>query len=139
MGINKTQALQDLQKALLQINGSLLRLGINTEDKLLQLEKAPSPILVTVDGIVISFKLLQPINVLSLILVTEEGITIEVRVVQFEKAEVPISFTLEGISIDGTLEQPDKKCAGTEATRLPIVTDFNVGKFEKEPVGQSMA
>ena len=32
MDINKTQALHDLQKALLQINGSLLRLGINTEE-----------------------------------------------------------------------------------------------------------
>ncbi len=32
MDINKTQALQDLQKALLQINGSLLRLGISTNE-----------------------------------------------------------------------------------------------------------
>ena len=32
MDINKTQALHDLQKALLQINGSLLRLGINTNE-----------------------------------------------------------------------------------------------------------
>ena len=32
MDINKTQALQDLQKALLSINGASRRLGINTED-----------------------------------------------------------------------------------------------------------
>ena len=32
MNINKTQALQDLQKALLSINGAGRRLGINTEE-----------------------------------------------------------------------------------------------------------
>ena len=32
MDINKTQALQDLQKALLSINGASRRLGINTEE-----------------------------------------------------------------------------------------------------------
>ena len=32
MDINKTQALHDLQKALLSINGSSRRLGINTEE-----------------------------------------------------------------------------------------------------------
>ena len=32
MDINKTQALQDLQKALLSINGASRRLGINPED-----------------------------------------------------------------------------------------------------------
>ena len=32
MNTKEIQALQDLQKALLQINGSLLRLGINTEE-----------------------------------------------------------------------------------------------------------
>ena len=32
MDINKTQALHDLQKALLSINGASRRLGINTED-----------------------------------------------------------------------------------------------------------
>ena len=32
MNTKEIQALQDLQKALLQINGSLLRLGVNTED-----------------------------------------------------------------------------------------------------------
>lgn len=32
MDINKTQALHDLQKALLSINGASRRLGINTEE-----------------------------------------------------------------------------------------------------------
>jgi hypothetical protein len=32
MDINKTQALQDLQKALLSINGASRRLGISTEE-----------------------------------------------------------------------------------------------------------
>ena len=32
MDINKTQALQDLQKALLSLNGASRRLGVNTED-----------------------------------------------------------------------------------------------------------
>lgn len=35
MDINKIQALQDLQKALLSINGASRRLGINTEVKIL--------------------------------------------------------------------------------------------------------
>lgn len=39
MGINKTQALQDLQKALLSINGSTRRLGLNTEEVVIVLPR----------------------------------------------------------------------------------------------------
>ena len=39
MDTNKTQALHDLQKALLSINGALLRLGINKEDTHIVLPK----------------------------------------------------------------------------------------------------
>lgn len=40
MDTNKTQDLHDLQKALLSINGALLRLGINKEDTHIVLPKA---------------------------------------------------------------------------------------------------
>lgn len=39
MNINKTQALHDLQKALLSINGSTRRLGINTEEVVIVLPR----------------------------------------------------------------------------------------------------
>lgn len=39
MDINKTQALQDLQKALLSINGSTRRLGLNTEEVVIVLPR----------------------------------------------------------------------------------------------------
>ena len=39
MDINKTQALNDLQKALLSINGSTRRLGINTEEVVIVLPR----------------------------------------------------------------------------------------------------
>ena len=39
MDINKTQALQDLQKALLSINGASRRLGINTEEVVIVLPR----------------------------------------------------------------------------------------------------
>ena len=39
MDINKTQALQDLQKALLSINGASRRLGISTEEVVIILPK----------------------------------------------------------------------------------------------------
>ena len=39
MNINKTQALQDLQKALLSINGASRRLGINTEEAVIILPR----------------------------------------------------------------------------------------------------
>ena len=39
MDINKTQALQDLQKALLSINGASRRLGINTEEAVIILPR----------------------------------------------------------------------------------------------------
>ena len=39
MDTNKTQALQDLQKALLSINGASRRLGINTEEVVIVLPR----------------------------------------------------------------------------------------------------
>lgn len=39
MDINKAQALQDLQKALLSINGSTRRLGLNTEEVVIVLPR----------------------------------------------------------------------------------------------------
>ena len=39
MDINKTQALQDLQKALLSINGASRRLGVNTEEVIIILPR----------------------------------------------------------------------------------------------------
>ena len=48
--------------------------GIVISVKLLQEEKAPSPMLVTLSGIVISVRLLQPTKALSPMLVTPLGI-----------------------------------------------------------------
>lgn len=53
-------------------------------DRLLQELNAMDPILVTEEGIVMSVRLLQPENAQEPILVTEEGIVMSVRLLQPE-------------------------------------------------------
>ena len=65
----------------------------------LQLENAPSPMLVTLEGITISDRESQLENAQSPMLVTLEGMTISERERQKENAPSPMLVTLEGITI----------------------------------------
>lgn len=56
--------------------------------------------LVSVDGILILVKLVQPKNVESLIVVTELGIVTDVRLVQPEKAEELMLVTVLGMTYE---------------------------------------
>jgi hypothetical protein len=73
-----------------------------------QLENALSPIIVTLFGISIDVKLLQPKNVSLLIAIKLLGDSnsTDVKLEQPEKALSPIKITVFGISIDGKLMQP---------------------------------
>ena len=63
--------------------------------------------LVTVSGMVMDGKLLQPENVLSSILVTPSGITMgDVKLEQPLNANLPMLITLSGMVMDGRLLQP---------------------------------
>ena len=73
--------------------------------KLLQLENELSSILVTLSGIVMVFKLLQPLNVFSLINSTPLEIVILVKLEQLWNELSPIYVTLSGIIMLFKLEQ----------------------------------
>ena len=92
--------------------------GIIREVISVQFSKALSPMLVTLSGITISFRLVFE-NALFPIDLTLFGITISVRLV-FENAPFPIIFTLSGIVTDDNPVQPLSPL--TEVILLPNVT-----------------
>ena len=83
------------------VNDSLALITILSNDS--QCSKATEPMLVTESGMVISVKLLQPLNVYSPIIFTPYGILILVKLLQSWNAKVPIEVTVSG-SI--TLDKP---------------------------------
>lgn len=82
--------------------------GMSIDVRLLQPAKAFLPMVVTFAGISIDVSLLHPSNTQSPILVTLAGIFIEVRLLHPEKVICPISVTLAGMSIDVRPLQPSK-------------------------------
>ena len=61
-------------------------------------EKAHSPMLVTLFGMLMLLRDLQPLKALFPIVVTESGMSILVRKSQSEKAHPPILVTLSGMT-----------------------------------------
>ena len=92
--------------------------------KLLQLENAPSAILVTLWGMLIEERA-QPVKAFSPMLVTLLGMMIEVRLLQSWKALYPICVTLLGIVIDVNPLQPLKAREPILVTLLGIVMAVN--------------
>ena len=70
-----------------------------------QLRNASAPMLVTLSGIVIDVRLVQPQNAPAPILVTLSGIVIALRLLQLENAASPILVTLLGIVTEKKLSQ----------------------------------
>ena len=88
------------------------------EVRLEQLEKASSPMLVTLLPMVTDERLEQEPKVNCSIFVTPLGMVIEVRLEQFVKACNPILVTLSGIVTEDRLEQPPKVLGSIFVTPL---------------------
>ena len=83
-------------------------LPMTTEERLLQALNALDPILVTELGIVIDWRLIHPRNTASLMVFTELPIITDTRLSQSLNAEEPILITEFGIVIDLRLSHPLK-------------------------------
>ena len=99
--------------------------------RLVQPEKADSPISVTLSGITISARLVQSEKADLPIDVTLSGITISARLAQLEKADSPISDTLSGITISVRLSQPEKVSASIIVRLSGIVISARLVQPEK--------
>ena len=116
--------------------------GIVTSLKLLQLENAELPILVTESGIVTPVKLLQPMNAELPILVTESGIVTPVKLLQLENASCPIFSPLVIVTalrlffgilviakvgiVACSIGQPENALLPILVTEFPIVTSLKL-------------
>ena len=98
----------------------------------MQLEKADPPIDVTLSGMSISARLVQPEKVSASIFVRLfESFTFESDV-QPEKAPHNISVTLSGISISARLVQPEKAKSPIAVTLSGITISFRLVQPKKE-------
>ena len=96
-------------------------MGISTEVKPLQPEKAPAPIEVTEVGISTEVKPLQSEKALCPIDVTELGISTEVKPLQFANAYSPIEVTEVGITTEVKPLQPEKAEGPIEVTEVGMI------------------
>ncbi len=94
-------------------------------------KNAPSPMLVTFDGIVIDVKPVIPWNVAPRMLVTDDGIVIEVKPVIPRNALAPMLVTDDGIVIEVKPVIPWKALAPILVTDDGIVMDVTLLAFRK--------
>ena len=99
--------------------------------KLVQSQKAPFPISVTLSGIVIAFKLVQFAKALYPISVILSGIVIVVKLVQFLKAYATILVTLSGITTLSVQVVPSIKIPFTTTNGFSSCFSVNHGVPEK--------
>ena len=88
----------------------------------LQPRKADAPIVWRPSGSVTPVSAVQPKKTLSLIVFTPLGIVMPVSALQLTKAKAPIVVTLEGRVTAVSAVQPKKAFFPTEVTPAPIVT-----------------
>ena len=127
--INLFEAVSIMALQLLRLSYFLLPFDTMIEVKLLQYAKAPlspkksSSMLVTLLGIVIEVRPLQPSKAQDPMLVTLSGIVIEVRPMQSSNALFPMLVRLLEIVIEVRPRQPQKASSPMLVTLLGIVIE----------------